>query len=52
MNARPHDDTADRCAIDFVVGRFTASNGDLRELVVAVAASDSFLYRRVPERGQ
>jgi hypothetical protein len=52
MAARPFSEQADRCALHFIEKRFAESQGDLQELVVAIAVSDTFLYRRMPERGQ
>ncbi len=43
---------ADDCALRFVADRFSRSQGDLKELVVAVALSDAFMFRRIPERAQ
>jgi hypothetical protein len=36
---------ADRCALDAIDARFAETNTDVRELLVAIAASDSFRYR-------
>lgn len=40
----------DDCALRFVKDRFTASGGSLKELIVSIALSDAFGYRRMPER--
>jgi hypothetical protein len=37
--------TEDRCTMDSLVERFTASGGDIRELLVALTQTDAFLYR-------
>lgn len=42
----------DDCALRFVADRFSRSEGDLKELLVAVALSDAFMFRRIPEREQ
>jgi hypothetical protein len=51
LGARPYDESADACALGFVERRLVEARGDILELVVAIAVSDPFLYRRVPERG-
>jgi hypothetical protein len=50
LNARAYDDEADACALAAVEKRFLDASGDIAELIVAIAASDPFMYRRVPER--
>lgn len=39
------EDTSDQCSLSDVKSRFTATNGDFRELLVAIALSDAFRYR-------
>ncbi|UJR86198.1 DUF1592 domain-containing protein [Sandaracinus amylolyticus] len=39
----------DECVLERVTERFAASDGDLRELLVAIATSDPFLSRTLPE---
>lgn len=36
---------ADKCALDAIKARFADSDGDVRELLVALATSDAFLFR-------
>ena len=43
---RPSD-ALDRCAIDRLSTRFEATGGDIRDLLVDVAVTDAFLFRRV-----
>jgi hypothetical protein len=40
---------ADQCNIDHLEASFAASELSLRELLVSIATSDGFLYRRLPE---
>jgi len=43
---RSEDTTgADDCALDQITSAFAASGGDVRELLVAIATSDAFLFR-------
>jgi hypothetical protein len=34
------------CMVDSIAKKFTASGGDLRELLIAVVTSDAFRYRQ------
>jgi hypothetical protein len=40
------EEEADRCSLEQVTETFTASEGDLRELLVALTLTDAFRYRR------
>jgi hypothetical protein len=40
---------ADECSVDAVLDHFSASGGNLRELVIAVVASDAFRFHGVPQ---
>ena len=39
--------SADSCSLDDVRARFSAGGGDLKELLVAIAASDAFRFRKL-----
>ena len=41
------ESTADSCALDMVTEAFAASDGDIRELLVAIAVSDAFRFKKV-----
>jgi hypothetical protein len=43
------DEAADNCAIDGLVARFAGADFDVRELIVALALTDTFLYRVVDQ---
>lgn len=39
----------DQCALRALQQRFNASNGNIKDLIVGIAESDAFRYRRTPE---
>jgi len=43
---------ADGCTVAHIKDRFSGSDADMRELLVAIATSDAFLYRRIPEAAE
>jgi hypothetical protein len=43
------EDPNDRCSLDGVKERFNSENGEFRELLVAIALSESFRYRAAQE---
>ena len=43
------EDANDRCSLDGVKQRFNDANGQFRELLVAIALSESFRYRAAQE---
>jgi hypothetical protein len=47
--SRRAETTADSCALDQIKARFAESGQDLRELVIAVATSEAFRYRKAAE---
>jgi len=42
---------ADACTVSAIEGAFARSGGDIRELIVAIATSDAFLFRTIEEEG-
>lgn len=42
-----HETEADTCSLDDIRTAFTASDGDVRELLVAIAVSDAFRFRNI-----
>ncbi|MBV1859703.1 MAG: DUF1588 domain-containing protein [Nannocystaceae bacterium] len=42
-----HETDADSCSLDEIRAAFSASEGDVRELLVAIAVSDAFRFRNI-----
>jgi hypothetical protein len=45
------EDAADRCSLDGIDAALVKADGDLRELVVALTQTDTFLFRKAIDRG-